>query len=79
MKIPAIKKLVESYSKEELKEAEEQITNEEPLSIEVMGDDDGEQLTHIIAAQWVHDRVTEGIDVKAAIREYTQKVRKSIN
>lgn len=80
MKVPAIKKLVESYSKTDLLQAEEDLTEEKTLKIEVEGNDEGEQLTHILAAVWILDEMkSKNIDFKEALREYTKKVRESIN
>lgn len=81
MKIPAIKKLVESnYTLEQLDEAEQAIINEEQSTIHVEGDDDGEQLTHIIAAKWIIENMLDtGNDFKTSLRSYTQKVRNSIS
>jgi hypothetical protein len=80
MKIPVIKKLVELYTIEELSKAEQAIIDEQPLPIQVEGNDEGEQLTHVIAAIWILDRMKSGnVDFKIALREYTQKVRESIN
>lgn len=80
MKIPAIKKLVETYSAEQLASAEEAIMEEQALPIEVEGDDEGEQLTHILAAIFCLEDMNEnGSDFRTAIRKYSQKVRNSIN
>ncbi|MEI7979209.1 MAG: hypothetical protein WCI53_10230 [Bacteroidota bacterium] len=80
MKIPAIKLLVENYSLEELTIAEQNILNEEPLKIEVIGDDEGEQLTHILGAIEVLEKVqNENKDKPTALREFFQRVRNSIN
>ncbi len=80
MKIPVIKKLVEMASYQDLVKAEQAIVNEESLPIQVEGDDEGEQLTHIIAAMWIQEKMKEeGLDFKSALREYTKKVRESIN
>jgi hypothetical protein len=80
MKIPAIKKLVETQTLSNLKEAEEAISEELPLKIEVEGDDEGEQLTHVIAAIWILEKMqSDGLEFKDALREYTKKVRQSIN
>jgi hypothetical protein len=80
MKIPIIKKLVEIESYENLQKAEEAILNGEKLEIEVDGEDEGEQLTHVIAAMWIQEKMKEeGLDFKTALREYTKKVRESIN
>ncbi|MBX0334348.1 hypothetical protein K3G39_13985 [Pontibacter sp. HSC-14F20] len=80
MKIPVIKKLVENESLENLIAAEEALMEEQPLAIEVEGDDEGEQLTHVIAAAWILNYMNDnGVDFKAALREYTKKVRVSIS
>lgn len=80
MKIPAIKQLVENHSIEELKEAEEGMYEEKAPSFEVKGDDEGEQLTHIIAAIWILEKMeADGDDFKKALRAYTHKVRESIS
>lgn len=80
MKIPAIKKLVESYSLPELMAAEEAIVEEQPLAIEVEGDDEGEQLTHVLAAVWILNYMEDNNqDFKTSLREYTKKVRVSIS
>ncbi|WP_299706470.1 hypothetical protein [uncultured Pontibacter sp.] len=80
MKIPAIKKLVENESLEALVAAEEALMEEQPLAIEVEGNDEGEQLTHVIAAAWILNYMEDnGVDFKTALREYTKKVRVSIS
>ena len=80
MKIAAIKKLAETHTADELFAAEHCIMNEEQPAIEVEGDDEGEQLTHILAAIWVkEDMLLNGSDLRTAIRRYSEKVRNSIN
>jgi hypothetical protein len=80
MKLPVIKQLVELYTLEQLQEAEEQLLNEQPINIEVGGDDEGEQLTHILGAIDVLERVkNENKDKSTALREFFQRVRNSIS
>lgn len=80
MKIPVIKQLVNDYTLEELQKAESQLYEGEELSIEVKGEDEGEQLTHLIAAIWVKEHMAENKSLlKDAVREYTVKVRNSIS
>jgi len=80
MKIPAVKKLVESYTIDVLRKAEEDLVEELELEIEVIGDDEGEKLTHIYAAVFILEYMeSEGADFKTALREYTKKVRESIS
>ena len=80
MKIPVIKKLAVAYSLADLRAAEEALYNEETPAIEIIGDDEGEQLTHIIAAIFIKEHMSEhSSDLKTALREYTLKVRNSIS
>lgn len=80
MKIPAIKKLVETQEVHALMAAEAAIIDEQPIEIEVDGEDEGEQLTHILAAIWILNHMQEtGEDFKTSLREYTKKVRISIS
>ena len=80
MKIPAIKKLIENHQVAELLNAETQLMNGEVPSIEIEGNDEGEQLTHIIAAIWIMEEMkNKDIDFKDSLRAYTKKVRESIN
>jgi hypothetical protein len=80
MKIPAIKKLVENHSLKELLEAEEALLEEKQPAMEVEGEDEGEQLTHIFAAIWILNKMTDDkVEFKVALREYTKRVRESIS
>lgn len=80
MQLPEIKRLVETYKVEELQLAEEALMNEVPLVITVEGKDEGEQLTHILAAiDILFEMQKNGLDARTALRNYTQRVRNSIN
>ena len=80
MKIPVIKKLVEEVSVEDLQKSEEQILNGEPTIIAIEGDDEGEQLTHVLAAIFIlEDMKNNQNDFRTSLRNYSQKVRKSIS
>ena len=80
MKIPEIKKLVEANSIEELKKAEDAIINESQPEIQVGGDDEGEQLTHCLAAIWVKEEMEKsGDEFRVVLRRYTERVRNSIS
>lgn len=80
MKIAAIKKAVETYSLEQLREAEDAILNEIKPLIDIEGVDEGEQLTHAMAAIWVLNEMQDKkMDFNTALREYTKKVRISIS
>lgn len=80
MKIPEVKRLIENYSIEELIAAEEALINEDVLDIEVNGTDEGEQLTHVFAAIYILNKMDDDqVDFKTALRDYTSKVRESIN
>ena len=79
MKLGAIRKLL-SEDIDALRKAEEDLTEERTLMIEVEGDDEGEQLTHLFGAIWIKEQVNSGeMDEKSALRAFTQKVRNSIS
>lgn len=80
MNIQSIKVLVEQHTADELKQAELDLLEERPLKITVDGADEGEQLTHILAAIWVSDRMrTNHVGIMPTIREYGKRVRDSIS
>jgi hypothetical protein len=80
MKLPVIKHLAETFTLEQLKAAEEAILNEQKPVIEIEGSDEGEQLTHTIAAiAIIEDMAKNNVDIRTAMRNYTQRVRNSIS
>jgi len=80
MKIPVIKLIASQHSIKELDAAEEAILNEEKPAIQIEGDDEGEQLTHIMAAREIRTQMEkDGIDLNRALRNYTLRVRNSIS
>ncbi len=80
MKIPVIRKIVETVPLDALRQAEEDLMEEKPLQVSIEGEDEGEQLTHIYAAIYIlEEMANSGVDFKQALRTYTQKVRNSIS
>jgi len=79
MKIPVIKQLVETHAIETLQAAEEAILNEQTPAVEIPGDDEGEQLTHVLAAIEILKSMASGDSWSTALRAYSQRVRKSIS
>jgi aryl-alcohol dehydrogenase-like predicted oxidoreductase len=78
--IASIRQLADTYTTEQLQQAEAALLNEETVMIEVPGVDEGEQLTHLIAALWVRaHKQSHGVDTLTAVREYTKRVRESIS
>ena len=79
MKIPAIKKLVESHNLAQLQEAEAALMEEQKPAIDIEGDDEGEQLTHILASIYIKDKMdNHGTPFNQALRDFSQRVRNSI-
>ena len=80
MKISVIKKLAENLSMDELRAAEEALYNDSTPLTPIEGDDEGERLTHVLAAIFVQEYIAKNdSDLKTALREYAIKVRKSIS
>lgn len=80
MKIPAIKKLVETYSIAQLQSAENALCEEATPEITIEGDDEGEKLTHVLASIFIKDKIEkESYSFNQALREFSQRVRNSIS
>jgi hypothetical protein len=79
MQIPVIKKLVEQYSLAQLQSAEEAMMEEQKPAIEVEGKDEGECLTHVLAAIYIKEKVDQGVAFNQALRDFSQRVRNSIS
>lgn len=80
MKTTEIKRLVEAYTLNQLQEAEAAMMEEQTPAIEVEGKDEGECLTHVLAAIYIKERIEkEGIAFNQALRDFSQRVRKSIS
>lgn len=80
MKVPIIKKIIETYNLTELNKAQEALENEQIPEIEIEGEDEGEQLTHVLAGIWILEQVeSNNTDIKTELRNYTQRVRNSIS
>lgn len=80
MKTTAIKKLVETYTLDQLKEAENAIVEELKPVINIEGDNEGEQLTHVLASIYIKSKMEkEGVAFNLALRDFSQRVRKSIS
>lgn len=80
MKTTEIKRLVEAYTLNQLQEAEAAMMEEHTPAIEIEGKDEGECLTHVLAAIYIKERIEkEGIAFNQALRDFSQRVRKSIS
>jgi hypothetical protein len=79
MQIPIIKKLVEQYSLAQLQSAEEAMMEEQKPAIEVEGKDEGECLTHVLASIYIKEKMEQGTAFNQALRDFSQRVRKSIS
>ena len=79
MQIPVIKKLVESYSLVQLQSAEEAMMEEQKPAIDVEGKDEGECLTHVLASIYIKQKMEQGSAFNQALRDFSQRVRKSIS
>jgi len=79
MKLPEIKRLAQSHTLEQLKKAEQALYEEQVPEIEINGEDEGEKLTHILAAQDIVQNLEKGLSFNEAVRAYSQRVRNSIS
>lgn len=79
MQLPVIKILAETYTIQQLRDAENALYEEQKPAINIEGKDEGEQLTHVLAAISILEDVEKGTELRMAIRNYTQRVRNSIS
>ena len=80
MNLATVRSLVESYTTHQLQQAEAALLEGLPLEVDIQGEDEGEQLTHVLAALWVIQHMQEsGDDLTASLRAYTKRVRSSIS
>ena len=80
MKLPVIKSIIDQFTLDELRLAENHLMEGETPAIAIPGDDEGEQLTHILAAIWIKEEMEKtSCDAATALRAYTSRVRQSIN
>jgi hypothetical protein len=79
MQLPVIKSLAETYTLQQLQAAENALYEEQKPEILIEGKDEGEQLTHVLAAIAILEEVAKGVELRMAIRNYTQRVRNSIS
>ena len=75
MRRDAIRTLVDIQTRESLTAAKEAILRGNVLPFAVEGGDESEKLTNLLAALHVLDRVQQGIDFDAALRQYIAQMR----
>jgi len=77
--IAVIRLLVETYDNHQLQQAEAAILEGAAPDIPIEGKDEGEQLTHVMAALWIIQQMKESDDdLTTALRAYALRVRSSI-
>lgn len=80
MKVPVIKSLVQAYSVDALRHAEQNLVDGIPIGIAVEGEDEGQQLTHVMAAIFILEQMDQKAHTfQEALRLYSQKVRASLS
>ncbi|MFN4083198.1 MAG: DUF6952 family protein [Bacteroidia bacterium] len=80
MKLPEIKRLATQHNLNELKLAEENITNGIEPNITVNGEDEGEKLTHVLGAIDVITIMQQNnVELPVALRKFSERVRNSIS
>lgn len=76
MKAASVRALAAEHDQATLEAAADALAEEQPLSFEVEGDDDGERLTHLMLATRVRERMEgQGEDLKTALRAVMSGVR----
>lgn len=79
MNVAAIKKLLE-HDITTLRTLEAELLDEKPLSEDVLGEDEGEKLTHITGAIWAKEQSAKnGTPAAKEVRNFITRVRNSIS
>ncbi len=75
MKPAEARRLATEKTAAELAEAIEKLSEEQPPPFAIAGADEGEQLTNVLLAQRIRERVDRGEDAKDAFRAVMGEVR----
>ncbi len=75
MKIAEVKRLATSFSHEQIEQAVSAFEVERQNILEVSGENDGEKMSHLLAASFVRKQIDKGLDINSAVREYSKRVR----
>ena len=75
MKIAEVKRLATSFAYEQIEEAVSAFEVERKNTLEVAGENDGEKMSHLLAASFVRKQMDKGLDLNSAVREYSKRVR----
>jgi hypothetical protein len=75
MKAGAVKKVAKAFTSAEIADAIEALTEREEEILDVVGDDIGERLTHLLLGQRIRARMDDGVALKDAFREEMASVR----
>ena len=79
MKPAECRRLATERSNAELAKAAEALSEERDPGFEVVGDDHGDKLTHVLLAMRIRDRIDAGVDPKDAFREVMSGVREVLS
>lgn len=75
MKIAEVKRIATAYSFDQIEKAVTAFEVERQNELEVTGENDGEKMSHLLAASFVRKQIDKGLDLNTAIREYSKRVR----
>lgn len=75
MKIAEVKRLATSYTVEQIEAAVTAFETERKNDLQVDGENDGEKMSHLLAASFVRRQIDKGLDLNSAVREYSKRVR----
>lgn len=75
MKIAEVKRLATTYTHAQIEDAVSAFEIERRNPLEVTGENDGEKMSHLLAASFVRKQMDKGLDLNLAVREYSKRVR----
>ncbi len=78
MKIPAIRQLAQNHEFDVLIKAAQEFEQTRKNSLNAIGDDDGEILTHLLLAARIREKMNQGIALNDAIRDESRAIQNLI-
>jgi hypothetical protein len=80
MNVQTLRKLTETHTLEQLTEAEKALLSDLPIPFEVDGQDESQQLNHLLAAVWIKENMLyRGYNFQEALNLYSKQVRETMN
>jgi hypothetical protein len=79
LKLDIVRRLASEHGIAKLDEAIAAYERDRTNLLGAEGADEGETLSHLLTARFVRERMSQGMDMNAALREYAQRVKSFVS